>query len=374
MAQNSPEHQPQEQPPVEEEKEDRRKRARRIIAAIRARVNLACSRIDQISGYADEIQDIVDDIRQFVDDERLGGQLPADVRAQLLAAADKYREAHDHVDRFADACKDLREALDLADKVLAPSGLSSMYLRAGVGVIAVAATVAFLMWWNPIGGNENGDPTAPPTGVPTSTTVAIGGIVSFAAAPEVVFARGDPDCTVLSWDVQDAESVSLDGQPVQHSSSEELCPEVTTEWVLDAVFVDGTEDSSTTSVEVVEATLPVEIAAVEVLRPTEDTTGMGFNTGYDGFDTDRGMWFKDVGMLGSAVDADGNELERVSYTWTTDQTDLQEALVGEGAQVTARLYSRSCEGGALHTITLTAATGDGQEETDERQVYIGQIC
>ena len=58
----------------------------------------------------------------------------------------------------------------------------------------------------------------------------------------------------------------------------------------------------------------------------------------------------------------------------TDRTDLQEPGLGFGTSLAVRLFSRDCEGGAVHTITVTATDSQGAVAVAVRVVEIGELC
>ena len=379
--------QPAPRPSHQEEpqEEDRRKRARRFIAAIRARVNLVCNRVDQIGKFADQVQEVVDDVRELVNNPQLGQLFPENVKARLLGAADQFEKAHERLGDFEDACKEIRDALDLADRVLASRTLfNGKVIGSAVAVVAVVAVAAVAVWAS-VNGDETdvspgvGSPSDEPTSVvPTPTPFAVSGgdwFMYFAASEDTVFLNGDPRCTDIVWDAFEAERVLIDGSEEDHTGVREVCPTSTTTYVMEATFPDGSTQTETAVVNVERAASPSAIVA-EVQRPNTDTTGIGANTGYDGFDPDlgdNGLWYKDVAVVGRALDENGQPVEAVRLTWETERTDIQDAFLGEGPSPVVRLYSDNCEG-AQHTLVLTALSSEGVESTAERQIFIGQIC
>jgi hypothetical protein len=94
---------------------------------------------------------------------------------------------------------------------------------------------------------------------------------------------------------------------------------------------------------------------------------------YDGYDEGRGMWYKDVTLVGSAIDPEDGTLTGSALTWTTDQSSLQNAVLGQGTSLTARLYSDNCPG-TTHTITLTVIDSGGHSRSAVVQIRIWSLC
>lgn len=94
---------------------------------------------------------------------------------------------------------------------------------------------------------------------------------------------------------------------------------------------------------------------------------------YGGFDSGRGQWYADVNLVGTATDPEDGSLTGNSLTWTTNQTDLQSAVLGHGTSLTARLYSNVCEG-VTHTITLSATDSNGNTRTAVVRIFIWDLC
>lgn len=89
-------------------------------------------------------------------------------------------------------------------------------------------------------------PTSEVTPLPTQTLAAptevqsiespTPAVVSFRAASESVVSG---ECTMLSWDAVNAQSVLFEGQPAQTSGSREVCPTRTTRYTLLVAHADG---------------------------------------------------------------------------------------------------------------------------------------
>jgi len=119
---------------------------------------------------------------------------------------------------------------------------------------------------------------------------------------------------------------------------------------------------------------PVEAAPnqppviVGIVEPPQDVEGLG----YTGFE--NGFWYADVRLVVEAQDPEDGSLPVDAITWTTDQTALQDALLGEGPDIVAHLLSASCEGGAVHTITVTVRDSAGAAVTAIRRISIRSLC
>ncbi len=113
---------------------------------------------------------------------------------------------------------------------------------------------------------------------------------------------------------------------------------------------------------------------VAITAPPQDTSTSDVNFIYDGFDTQLGLWYKDVSLKGEASDLEDGVLSGASLVWTTDRTDLQPSgtgFLGTGTFATVRLYSNvAAPGGVWHTITLTATDSQGSSTTAVRRIYI----
>ncbi|KYF80342.1 hypothetical protein BE18_51525 [Sorangium cellulosum] len=95
---------------------------------------------------------------------------------------------------------------------------------------------------------------------------------------------------------------------------------------------------------------------------------------WDGYDSERSRWFKDVTLVGSAMDIEDGPLSGESLVWTTDRTNDQPAELGRGSSVVARLYSGECFGDT-HRITLQAIDSGGNRSAPAtRTVTIWQVC
>ena len=121
---------------------------------------------------------------------------------------------------------------------------------------------------------------------------------------------------------------------------------------------------------------PVEPNTAPVVTITTPAADVGANDMafvYDGHDDAQGLWYKDVVLEGAAADAEDGALTGAALVWETDRADLQDAALGTGVSVTARLYSDQCTGTA-HTITLTATDSEGESRDATRRIVIWTLC
>ena len=145
------------------------------------------------------------------------------------------------------------------------------------------------------------------------------------------------------------------------------------------IRLQGTDNEGATgtdSITLIVEALPPEPnfpPTVLITMPSGDTGTGNLDFQYDGFDTARGQWFKDVTLQGSAIDPEDGALSGASLVWRTDRTDLQGALLGTGTRITVRLYSDTCTG-LFHEITLTVTDSAGNIRSRVRRIFIWLIC
>ncbi len=137
------------------------------------------------------------------------------------------------------------------------------------------------------------------------------------------------------------------------------------------VLVDRSDGST-----VMSPLLPITIVGnapptVSIIEPAKDVLGPA-RLSYTGFD--QGKWYTEVKVAATASDPEDGTLTGASATWTTDRTELQRMDVGSGDSLLVRLYAWSCEGGAIHTITVTVRDSQGTVATATRVIEIGQLC
>lgn len=77
---------------------------------------------------------------------------------------------------------------------------------------------------------------------------------------------------------------------------------------------------------------------------------------------------------GLGADTEDGTLTGASLVWKTDQTAVQEEVLGTGTNPTLRLYSNNCFG-ITHIIVLEVTDGDGATTTSEpRTLFIWTLC
>lgn len=111
-----------------------------------------------------------------------------------------------------------------------------------------------------------------------------------------------------------------------------------------------------------------------IVTPAADSGSSDLEYVYDGFDEERGMWFKDLWLEAIVRDPEDGVLSGGRLVWRTQRTELQPAILGTGNRVRVRLYSNSCWG-TEHLITLEATDGDGNRVSlGTRRVVIWTLC
>jgi hypothetical protein len=118
---------------------------------------------------------------------------------------------------------------------------------------------------------------------------------------------------------------------------------------------------------------PNAAPVVEITTPAADIEASDMDYVYDGYDDTLALWYKDVLLAGSAIDAEDGTLGGSDVVWTTDRTDLQAAGLGTGSSLTVRLYSDECTG-TWHEVALTATDSDGESRTATRRIFIWTLC
>jgi hypothetical protein len=98
----------------------------------------------------------------------------------------------------------------------------------------------------PTATKTTGTPTSTPTATVTPTTQAP------ARRAEIIYFQADPTtidagaCSTLSWDVQYADTVDLDGQGVTAPNTQQVCPATTTTYTLHATAAGGDDTAQAT--------------------------------------------------------------------------------------------------------------------------------
>ncbi len=113
--------------------------------------------------------------------------------------------------------------------------------------------------------------------------------------------------------------------------------------------------------------------SVSIIDPATDSGNSDSRYSYDGYDATRAQSYTDVTVTGSASDAEDGTLTGASLVWTTNRTDLQNAVLATGANTTIRLYSNQC-GGAWHEVSLTATDSDANARSQTVRLFIWTLC
>ncbi len=113
---------------------------------------------------------------------------------------------------------------------------------------------------------------------------------------------------------------------------------------------------------------PNQPPVVVITEPPQDADGVGPAQFGDG------GWFTPMWLRVDVRDPEDGDRPDVSITWTTDRTDLQPALLGQGWETQVQLHSPSCEGGVTHTITVTVTDSGGAVTTAVRRIGLQSLC
>lgn len=111
-----------------------------------------------------------------------------------------------------------------------------------------------------------------------------------------------------------------------------------------------------------------------IVAPAADSGNSNPDYAYDGYDDDLALWYKDVTLEGLGTDDEDGSLTGDSLVWKTDQTEVQEAVLGTGENPTVRLYSDDCFG-TTHVVTLEVTDSDDETTVSEpRTLMIWTLC
>ena len=139
--------------------------------------------------------------------------------------------------------------------------------------------------------------------------------------------------------------------------------------------IDESNENNNVACNAIEVTKPIEVieSSVSIISPENDieTNNQAFI--YDGYDSSKGMWYKDVTLKGAANDSEDGALSGSALVWQTNKENLQDKTLGTGNTLTTRLYSNECFG-IEHVITLSATDSDGNTISTERKIRIWTLC
>ncbi|MEM6926964.1 MAG: hypothetical protein AAF602_08560 [Myxococcota bacterium] len=92
---------------------------------------------------------------------------------------------------------------------------------------------------------------------------------------------------------------------------------------------------------------------------------------YDGYDEVLELWYADVTLRGEGTDPEDDVV--TDLVWTTDRSDLQSVDLGQGGELTVRLYGDDCFG-TTHTLTLTGTDSAGNQVQAQVTIRIWTLC
>jgi hypothetical protein len=90
-------------------------------------------------------------------------------------------------------------------------------------------------------------------------------------------------------------------------------------------------------------------------------------------DGDGQLSYATISFQGAAEDEEDGGLTGEALVWRTNQTRLQDGLLGHGSEIQARLATDSCSG-TSHEITLTAMDSSQNEAKASVTVFVYPYC
>ena len=188
--------------------------------------------------------------------------------------------------------------------------------------------------------DDSNDPpqnTVPVVNAGPDQSVLVGATVS----PNAVAADADDDELSYSWSFAERPSGSAAALTGADMANASFSPDVTGTYRVGVSVSDGEAEAE---VELTVAASTDTPPQVVITSPAENTGTGNADYGYDGFDDERGQWYTDVTLTGTANDTEDGVLSGTSLTWTTDRDDIQTAELGTGETLSVRLYSDTCTG------------------------------
>ncbi len=110
---------------------------------------------------------------------------------------------------------------------------------------------------------QSNPPTYTPSPTPTPTPTLPPAISLTADRTEV----GEGECTSIRWNVANAEAVTFEGDTVAAQGSQEVCPEIDTEYTLGWTHANGLSDSAVISILIEGISVP---GGIPIILPTPD--------------------------------------------------------------------------------------------------------
>ncbi len=108
--------------------------------------------------------------------------------------------------------------------------------------------------------------------------------------------------------------------------------------------------------------------ALSIFKPAMNITTQEQDYVLTEFDNTKMMFYREVELIASGTDIEDGNLPDSAFEWRTDQSTLQDVILGTGKTITVRLYSRS--GLTTHTIRATVTDSDGNQTTRVRTILL----
>lgn len=304
----------------DEEAKEQKKRRKQVLSWIkktRKHVNKICGPIKRFNDLADDLAKVIGEARSILVETEGSDIIPLHIRQALIDTANTFDDAKRQLDLglepVVDVCGKLGDVLDaaeaairpmsgeslLGDFVSSPTGIVTLATVAAAGVAAVAAAVlpGLLETGSTVApapaqpapivrsapafpipapaAQSTESPSAPTITLDSATTVpAVPSrplptpFVIFGADPEFLILGSNEDCSILSWRVDNAESVFFEGRRVDNADSVDVCQGVTATFTLEVVTLGGDVLAFNQTIDVLLDTTPPEIF-IGGIRPSE---------------------------------------------------------------------------------------------------------
>ena len=107
---------------------------------------------------------------------------------------------------------------------------------------------------------------------------------------------------------------------------------------------------------------------VRIISPLDGAT---FST--SGFDFERGMYYREITLMGEATDPEDGRLGGTRLRWTNSLNGAPAEVLGSGERLTVRLYAPNCFGNSQQ-ITLTATDSQGFSQSVAITIVVSLLC